>query len=745
MTPKVYRWTNNEFEQVGTDVYEQSFAKLLQQFNGDNSLIGLCFEKSAKLAVLMQSVCQSGNAFCWLDPRADTLFTKNRCLKMRVKVIFAENQLEWPSTSWTSNEESGVWFNLLPFADNLDVFGTQFIYAICTSATTGQPKSVIVPPSAIMPNVYDFIERFDLNSKSKLMWSTSLQFDPSFLELLLAFETGCSLYIVDEVDLKRIWQFGTMIKKAEPSFLQITPAVLSLFSNEFLSELFGSKSPVKNLLIGGDTFPVAFIKRHSQQCSSQIFNVYGLTEVSCWASCTRFNPETDQFADTSDTIQDTRLRFSTDGVEIHGRGCVVDGEMRKSILTGDQFIEVNENGQTKYVITSREKINGEIVSREVEEYLLKAFHFVRAARLVTYNEQLFIFIQKIDGSEDGLVEIPEKFRIKSIFYIDQFPITVNGKIDDTALRLQIQQDIQTRDFTGTVFDYLQKNLDLRNSDSTTIASLGFSSRDLFEFIFEVQQRQQIKDKELETLRQKLFDEQTKVDFLFDLISKCQNGELKQLDNYVDLKMETCSFSVVLDKKLPMKKCVDFSAEFYDSMIFVGDMSGYFAVFDIMTGQLIFEQQHEAAVIVKPLIHFGCVIYCTVDGQVHWIELKTWKIRSAEVGDSIRAEPCPFDERNLIVATFSSHVILLDLQSGEFEEICSLSNGLIRNTPLVCKDFVIVSTLDGTIGCFQRNALTKIEWTHHLKESLFVPLIELARYESICRPRIEWNALFYVNK
>lgn len=73
--------------------------------------------------------------------------------------------------------------------------------------------------------------------------------------------------------------------------IQITPAVLSLFSDEFLRELFGPSSPVENLLIGGDTFPVSFIKRYSRRCSSKIYNVYGLTEVSCWASCTRFDPE----------------------------------------------------------------------------------------------------------------------------------------------------------------------------------------------------------------------------------------------------------------------------------------------------------------------------------------------------------------------------------------------------------------------------------------------------------------------
>jgi long-subunit acyl-CoA synthetase (AMP-forming) len=64
-----------------------------------------------------------------------------------------------------------------------------------------------------------------------------------------------------------------------------------LFSNEFLFELLGPNSSVEYLLIGGDTFPTAFILRYVRDCSAYIYNVYGLTEVSCWASCTRFDPK----------------------------------------------------------------------------------------------------------------------------------------------------------------------------------------------------------------------------------------------------------------------------------------------------------------------------------------------------------------------------------------------------------------------------------------------------------------------
>jgi hypothetical protein len=71
----------------------------------------------------------------------------------------------------------------------------------------------------------------------------------------------------------------------------------------------------------------------------------------------------------------------------------------------------------------------------------------------------------------------------------------------------------------------------------------------------------ILDSDLEVLRQKLFDEQTPVAYLFDLISQCQNEVTKKLDSCVELQPEDERLSVKLRQKFQMKKCVDFSAEF----------------------------------------------------------------------------------------------------------------------------------------------------------------------------------------
>jgi acyl-CoA synthetase (AMP-forming)/AMP-acid ligase II len=104
------------------------------------------------------SVRNSGNAFAWLDPSADIQFIKNRCLRMRVNVILSEENLSWPSnSSYNYDETTKIWVSFLPYSDSLNIFGPNFVYAICTSGSTGDPKVVHVTESAIMPNIHDFV------------------------------------------------------------------------------------------------------------------------------------------------------------------------------------------------------------------------------------------------------------------------------------------------------------------------------------------------------------------------------------------------------------------------------------------------------------------------------------------------------------------------------------------------------------------------------------------------------------
>lgn len=164
------------------------------------------------------------------------------------------------------------------------------------------------------------------------------------------------------------------------------------------------------------------------------------------------------------------------------------------------------------------------------------------------------------------------------------------------------------------------------------------------------------------------------------------------------------------------------------MVFAGDMSGYFAIFDIKNNKILMGNQHDAAVTTKCLIHCGMAIYCkffwitqnlslgTVDGQVHCVNLVDFKTNSLVVGSSIRANPCVFDDTRIFIPTFSTHLVLLNLSTLLVENVCDLSSGPIRNPPLVVNNFIVVSTIDGVLAGFRKKlvnfgGILKIIFSH----------------------------------
>lgn len=105
--------------------------------------------------------------------------------------------------------------------------------------------------------------------------------------MFLAMYCGSELIIIPTDFTAKTFLLESVIQlNKKLSLAQFTPAVLQRFSNNFLKNLFGSISPIKNILIGGDIFPSNLVHfYYSENCSANIYNIYGVTEVSCWATC----------------------------------------------------------------------------------------------------------------------------------------------------------------------------------------------------------------------------------------------------------------------------------------------------------------------------------------------------------------------------------------------------------------------------------------------------------------------------
>ncbi|XP_071549998.1 beta-alanine-activating enzyme isoform X2 [Panulirus ornatus] len=160
-------------------------------------------------------------------------------------------------------------------------------YVIPTSGSTGIPKYVYVPHLCIIPNIIDLVKLFEVGQEDCIFCAAPLTFDPSVVDLFLAFKAGARLVMVSPYLLKIPVLLLDIVLQNRVTILQATPTLLLSFGKERLKESFlGNNSSLKVLALGGEMFPkLSHLKQLvGEMCQTRIFNLYGITEVSCWAT-----------------------------------------------------------------------------------------------------------------------------------------------------------------------------------------------------------------------------------------------------------------------------------------------------------------------------------------------------------------------------------------------------------------------------------------------------------------------------
>jgi len=168
----------------------------------------------------------------------------------------------------------------------------EYAYAIKTSGTTGSPKFILVPHKCIVPNITDFINtRWNMEQSDVVLGTSPISFDPHIVELFVGLGSGASiLYVPKKVKLVGA-KLSKLCRKHKVSVIQITPSLLRHIGNDLkLDNFFNpTKSHLKVLAIGGEKClsqeTLRFlIDEEMFKSMRKLQNLYGITEVSCWAS-----------------------------------------------------------------------------------------------------------------------------------------------------------------------------------------------------------------------------------------------------------------------------------------------------------------------------------------------------------------------------------------------------------------------------------------------------------------------------
>nr|CAD7443143.1 unnamed protein product [Timema bartmani] len=359
----------------------------------------------------------------------------------------------------------------------------EMAYAIKTSGTTGESKLIQVPHRCIVPNIQDLRGRLNLQPNDVIFQAAPLTFDPSIVDIFLALSSGAALLVVsNEVRLSHTRLSESLFPCTATPYLgvtvmQVTPSFLSWWPIETLQNImFQPKSTLRALILGGEPPPHwdILMEWKGGNVDCKLFNIYGITEVSCWASLHEVDLCRDKsFVDKyrlenvnpiplgtalSGTLLSVR---DTLGVEVQeGEGemfigsmdrvCLINEELMANLelplyrATGDIVKVDSQSGQLFYVGRKDRMVkrHGHRVSLYLVEQVANKCPGVGQCHCVWDSESGTLGL--LLGSKVKCLEPAiQQYLVKSlppaaipdiITRIPVWPITNNGKIDYQKLR-----------------------------------------------------------------------------------------------------------------------------------------------------------------------------------------------------------------------------------------------------------------------------------------------------------------------
>ncbi|XP_041646603.1 beta-alanine-activating enzyme [Cheilinus undulatus] len=357
---------------------------LREKCSGCNGVIGLYCDDDLFVPVWVLGILKSPAAYVPLDPEAPGLLSSRVIKQCGLKFCAVKaDMLQRFQTSLSEHVSLEICaefpkFKLmlvkmetLPLSENrrgLDLPRAQtaggaaaeleghghadLAYVLHTSGTTGVPKTVRVPHRCILPNILHLRSLFQMSSGDVVLLASPLTFDPSVVDLFLALSSGAQLLIVPAVMKKMPRRLAQLLfTRHKTTVMQVTPTLLIRFGQRILKEeVLSAGSSLRVLALGGEACPSAALLRswRHEENKTQIYNIYGITEVSCWA-CVYEIPmsvlQSDSLSLSSvplgtpltDTLVEVRDEDSC--VVTEGEGQVfIGGEDRVCLLDGEDAV-----------------------------------------------------------------------------------------------------------------------------------------------------------------------------------------------------------------------------------------------------------------------------------------------------------------------------------------------------------------------------------------------------------------------
>jgi microcystin synthetase protein McyA len=451
--------------------------------------VAICVERGLEMIVGILAILKAGGAYVPLDPaypqeRLQYMLEDSEPVALLTQAQVWERMGPLPAgvptldltdaSVWSSQQESD------PEAASLNVVAGHLAYVLYTSGSTGKPKGVMVSHQNLVSAT--FARKLAYGKMGRFLLLSSISFDSSVAGIFGSLLHGGTLIIATEDLVRDPLRLNQQVQRLRVESLLCVPSLY----RHFLDYPIGSeqKKQLSRVIVAGEVCPPDLVAKSArQQPQVELFNEYGPTEGTVWASMHRCAhrlsrqsvPIGRPIANTRVYILDSRGEPVPVGVAgelcIGGAG-VTRGYLHRPELTAERFVPdpyIGHAGARMYKTgdVGRWLADGnlEFVGRNDDQVKIRGFRIELGeitARLQEHPavQEAAVIVREDAPGEKRLVayycpsalhafpdpesllsdvrallseRLPEYMVPAAYVRLESFPLTSNGKLDRKAL------------------------------------------------------------------------------------------------------------------------------------------------------------------------------------------------------------------------------------------------------------------------------------------------------------------------
>jgi amino acid adenylation domain-containing protein len=439
---------------------------------GPDILVALCLERSLELIVGVLGVLKAGGAYLPLD----LAYPKERLAFMlqdaEASILLTQHSLAsaLPVQGMAIIDIDDDFSHEPDIAPIVKMTPDQLAYCIYTSGSTGKPKGVLITHRNVVRLFTATEHWFGFGPTDVWTLFHSSAFDVSVWEMWGALLYGGHLVVVPYLVSRSPSDFYELLERESVTVLSQTPSAFRQLLWAETSSLKPRTLQLRYIIFAGEKLELQMLRpwfdRHGDK-PPQLINMYGITETTVHVT---YRPIT-----ASDIDGPSVIGPPIPDLQIHlldknsrpvtgdqpGEICVAGpgvarGYLNREDLTAARFVKVGDtrlyrsgdlarrlpDGDLEYIgrIDNQVKIRGHRIELGEIESTLHRHGAVRAAVVISRGERLTAYIvakgtaPTVTDLRDFVKQhLPEYMVPAAFVFLDELPLTTNGKVDRRAL------------------------------------------------------------------------------------------------------------------------------------------------------------------------------------------------------------------------------------------------------------------------------------------------------------------------